>query len=112
MSTLAVVLAVLLAVTFLPAPVIVLGARSRATFRRFGYPDWFLVFTAVWEVGLAVLLLVAVAVEDLAPVAFALVAVTMAVALASHLRVRDSVAETAPSAVVLALAVAGLVASL
>jgi len=112
MDTLAAVLQVLLGLAFLAAGTQKLPGKGQQVqeFERYGYPAAFRRFTGVWEVTAAALLLLGLAVEELAWVGAAMVVVGMLGALATHARIKDPPAKMAPAVVLAALAGLALVA--
>ena len=111
MSTAANVLAVVLGLVFLVSggskvagPTVV-----RDGFRRYRYPDWFLMFTGVWEVAGATLLLAGIALHGVGLAGAALILAAMVGAVYTHaVRVPEPQRVAAP-AVLLATAAAAAV---
>ena len=80
-------------------------------FDRYGYPQWFRIFTGAVEVTGAAGLLVGFFRPVITPLAALLLTATMVGALATHIRLGDPAKNMAPPAVLLAMATTVLVGS-
>ena len=79
------------------------GERMREEFERFGYTTWFLVFTGLFEMTGALLLLAGFFSPDLIALGALIIAVAMIGACVTRVRMKDPVREIIPGAVLLAL---------
>lgn len=107
MGILTIILQVVLGLAFLGAGGSKLaGAQQmKEDFDRFGYPRWFMYFTGAVEVTGALGVLVGIFTPVLAVLGGLLLAATMAGALFTHVRAKDSGSKMAPPAVLLILAI-------
>jgi uncharacterized membrane protein YphA (DoxX/SURF4 family) len=114
MSTLSTILAAILGIAFLGAGIPKLTGQQKMvdSFGGWGYAPSVRIATGSVEVLAAAMMLIGIAAPALAITGALLVICVMIGALWTHQRVRDPVAELAPAAVLLALAVALLVSML
>ncbi len=83
------------------------GARNlREEFAAYGLPFWFMCLVGVLKVGLAIALLAALWMHDLARPAAIGMGLLMVGAFAMHLKVKDPLAKAVPSLAVLAMCAA------
>jgi putative oxidoreductase len=111
MSTAANVLAGVLGLLFLVAGGSKVAGmrRQRDGFRQFRYPDWFLMFTGVWEMAGAALLLVGIPFHGVGLAGAALIVAAMLGAVYTHLVRVPEPKLVAPPAALLAAAAAATV---
>ena len=108
MSVVMIVLMILVGLAFLASGGQKLAGSEgqKKDFNRFGYPQWFMYLTGVLEITGAIGMFIGVFVPVWGALAGLLLAVVMAGAVTTHIRVKDSVQNMAPASVLLVLALA------
>ncbi|WP_085990874.1 DoxX family protein [Oceanobacillus senegalensis] len=64
--------------------------QHKESFKNYGYPQWFRIFTAIVEVGIAALLIIGIWNQQLAAIGGFLVIATMIGAIFTHIKCKDS----------------------
>jgi uncharacterized membrane protein YphA (DoxX/SURF4 family) len=110
MNIAAIVIQVVLGLGFLVFGASKFGSKQMVDeFQRYGMPQWFRVITGLLEIGGAVLIVAGIWSDKLAAIGGLLLAVIMAGAIITHLRVKDPVSKAGMPIILMVLSLIVLI---
>jgi putative oxidoreductase len=110
MNMVSIVLQIVLGLGFLVFGASKLGSKQMVDeFKRYGLPQWFRMVTGLLEIGGAALIIAGIWNHMLAAIAGILLAIIMAGAIVTHLRIKDPVAKTGMPIILMVLSLIVLI---